>query len=151
MPPKPLWLCLLVGLLACGCDQEATYELTGTTDERIVGIRRVIEDHGPVPSPIDDAHLIELQFGDNMLGPADFRSYIWIKVSPQHADKWKSVLAGSPDDPPIYDSPPNEPSWWLTSDEFERLQKYDTFPMFRRNGWVVIDDDGNIFVRNYTM
>ena len=151
MPLKDLWLCLPLALLSSACDQEATYELTGTTDERAAGIRRVIEDNGTVPSPIDNAHLIELQFGDNVLGPADFRSYIWIKVSAKDVDKWKSVLPGSPYDPPIYDSPPSDPKWWLTRTEFERMKKYDTFSMFHRHGWIVVDDNGNIYARTYTM
>ena len=146
------WLWLALILLVSACNQETTRELTGTTAERIVAVTRLLQDYGTVPGLIDDAQLIELQFGDNMLGPADFRSYIWIKVSTDDVRKWKSALSGAlPSDPPIYDMPPSEPNWWLTKEHFQTLLKYDAFPMFQRHGWIVVDSKGNVYARTYTM
>lgn len=143
---------LLFLLLAVGCsEQDKVFELSGTTAERVAGVARVIERNTKLPSVIDDARLIELQFGDNTVGPADFRSYLWIKVSSNNIKKWKSVLKNPPHDTPIFDIPSSQPTWWLKQDEFEELGKFDTFEIFQRHGWIGIDSDGNIFARTYTM
>jgi hypothetical protein len=151
MSRKPFVLAVSFVLLTGECRHEISEgEISGTTAERVAAVKRVIESSAAVPSTIDDAHLFELQFGDGQLGPSDFRSYIWIKVSADNIAKWKSVLKTSPYDPPAYDTPPSEPKWWLTRDEFEQLTKFDTFAMFQRHGWIVVDGDGNIFARTYT-
>ena len=107
-------LFILATLCGCSGSQNQTHEITGTTAERVAGVTRVIESNAELPSDILDAHLIELQFGDGQLGPSDYRSFIWIKVSADQITKWKSALKTPPDDSPAYDAPPSKPKWWLS-------------------------------------
>jgi hypothetical protein len=141
---------IVVALSGCGGPQNQTHEITGTAAERVAGVSRVIKSNAEMPSNIVDAHLIELQFGDGRLGPSDFRSFVWIKVSPDDIPKWKSALKTPPDDSPTYDAPPTKPKWWLSQSTYKQLIKYDSHALFSRHGWVVVDDDGNIYALTYT-
>ena len=125
-------------------------EITGTAAERVAGVSRVIEAHAALPSEIIDAHLVEIRIGDGQLGPSDYRSFIWIKVSPDDIGKWKSVLSTPPADSPAYDAPPTKPAWWLPESDYIKLTKYDSLTLFNRHGWIAIDDEGNVYALTYT-
>ena len=143
---------LIVLAVLCGCSgpQNQTHEVAGTTAERVAGVTRVIESNAKLPSDILDARLIELQVGDGAFGPSDYRSFIWIKVSADEITKWKSALKTPPDETPTYDAPPSKPQWWLSEKSYDALIKYDCWSLFQRQGWIVIQDDGNIFALTYT-
>lgn len=141
---------LFVALSGCGSVRTQTHEVSGTTAERIAGVSRVIQSHADLPSKIADARLIELQIGDGQLGPSDFRSFVWIKVSPDDIAKWKSVLQAAPAHSPIYDSPATKPTWWIPQAQFIKQLKLDPHPIFNRHGWLTIDEDGNIYALTYT-
>ncbi len=147
---KFIFFLLLAVVSGCGGTQNQAHEITGTVAERIAGVSRVVESNTPLPSTIADAHLIELQFGDGQLGPADFRSFVWMKVSPDDVAKWKAGMKTPPIDSPNYDAPPSQPRWWLAESTFTQLTKYDSQAFFGRHGWVVIQDDGNIYALTYT-
>ena len=143
---------LIVLATVCGCSgpQDQTHELMGSTAERIAGVSRVIESNAVLPSDISDARLIEYQLGDGQLGPSDYRSFIWINVPADQITKWKSILKTPPDGSSAYDAPPSKPKWWIRKNSFDQLTKYDCHALFDRNGWIVIQDDGNIFALTYT-
>ncbi len=143
-------LLLLVSISGCGGARTQTHEITGTTADRVAAVSRVIQSHVDLPSTIADAHLIEIQIGNGQLGPSDFRSFVWIKVSPDDIANWKSVLQAAPIDSPTYKSPATAPPWWITQAQFAKSTTFDPHPLFNRNGWVTIDDDGNIFAFTYT-
>ena len=140
----------LAAVVGCGGPQTQTHEITGTVAERVAGVSRVIQSNATLLSTITDAHLVELQFGDGQLGPSDFRSFVWIKVSADDIPKWKVGLKSPPIDSPAYDSPPSKPGWWLPQSTFAQSTKYDSHAFFNRHGWVVIQDDGNIYALTYT-
>jgi len=142
---------VLISVIFLGCGpQNQTHEITGTAAERVEGVSRVIESNAALPSKITDAHLIELQFGDGQLGPADYRSFVWIKVSTDDVEAWKSALKSPPRQSPGYDTPPSKPTWWLVQTAYDEATKYDSHALFNRHGWIVIQDDGNIFALTYT-
>ena len=143
-------LLLLASLAGCGGVRTQTHEVTGTTAERVAGVSRVIQSHTDLPSAISDAHLVELQIGDGQLGPSDFRSFVWIKISPDDIAKWKSAVQATPVDLPSYESPETSRAWWITEAQFAKSTTFDPRPLFNRNGWVTIDDGGNIFAFTYT-
>lgn len=145
-------LILLALTVTAGCSgpQNQTHEIAGTTAERVAGVSRVIEANAELPSDIADARLIELQFGDGQLGPSDFQSFVWIKISPDDVATWKSSLKTPPSESPAFDTPPTQPKWWLSKASFDKLTKYDSRALFNRSGWVAIQDDGNIFALTYT-
>ena len=143
-------LIVLATFGGCSGPQNQTHEVMGTISERVAGVTRVIESNAQLPSKILDARLIEQQFGDGQLGPSDFRSFVWIKVPADQVVKWRSALKTPPEDTPVYDLPPSNADWWIDINLFAKLTKYDSHSLFSRNGWVVIQDDGNIFALTYT-
>ena len=149
---KTAFILVFISFVISGCSgpQNQTHEIAGTQAERVLGVSRVIESNATLPSEIADAHLIELQFGDGRLGPSDFRSFVWIKVSPDDIDKWKSILKSPPNQSVGYDQPPANPAWWVAEATFDKSTKYDSDALFNRHGWIVIEDDGNIFALTYT-
>ena len=143
-------LIVLAIVSGCGGPQNQTHEITGTTAERVAAVSRVIESSAELPSTIQDARLIELQLGDGYLGPSDFQSFIWIKILPDQVERWRSTLKSPPFDSPTYETPPTKPQWWLSDSSFIQLTKYDSRALLGRNGWIVIQEDGNIFAKTYT-
>ena len=152
MNHRLVFLSAIMTFVTAGCSGPTNeiHEVTGTAAERAAGVSRVIKSHAAVPSDITDAHLIEQQFGDGQLGPADYRSFVWIKVSPDDIAKWKSALKTPPTDSPAYDTPPTKPKWWLAESDYKKLTKYDSQALFDRHGWIAIEDNGNIYAHTYT-
>ena len=147
-------LVAFVALIASGCEpQDKTIEIPGTTAERVAGVTRLIESSTTLPSKIQDARLLETKTGDNRLGPADYKSFIRIKVAPEDVAKWKATLKANT--PPIYAAtyyaPPTPPKWWLSKKTFDQFSKFDSQSMFQRHGWIAVGDDGNIFAMTFTM
>jgi len=149
-----LWVILPCAL---GCTSQeliplSLHEISGTKSKRTAAIARLFPTVDPYTRLTDafkNARLIELKFGDGILGPADYCSYLWIEVPPEQVSQWKSILQPTTA-PLLYDAPPTKPSWWLTQTRFDLLPKYDPFPLFQRNGWIAVDDLGNIFARTCT-
>lgn len=150
-----LWvvLCALSGCSSPGRVRPSARELSGTKAERAAAIARLIPSTAPyaeLADAIEDARLIELKFGDGVLGPADYCSYLWIEIAPDRVGRWQSVLQPTTD-APSYDLPPTNPSWWLTRTDFDRIPKYEAFPLFMRDGWIAVADDrSHIFARACT-
>ena len=143
---------LFLLFVICGCSgpQNQTHEIEGTAAERASAVTRLIESNATLPSKITDAHLIDFQIGDGQLGPSDFRSFAWIKVSPTDVVKWKAALTTVPQNSLSYESPPTKQEWWLTQLSYNNETKFDARTLFDRPGWIIVQDDGNVYVYSYT-
>jgi hypothetical protein len=140
-----------VAVTISGCGpQNGTIEISGTTAERVAVVSRLFSSDTTPPSDLQDAHLIELQFGDGQLGPSDIQTFVWAKVAPSDVVKWQSVLKSPPSSAPAYDTPPSKPKWWLSKNTYDQLDKFDSRSIFPRQGWIAIDDDGNIYALTFT-
>jgi hypothetical protein len=148
---KTLVLLLLCSMAACSPKRpaESTREIGGTQAQRVAAVSQLVSKHAPLPSPLLDAHFVEQQTGDGQLGPSDFFAFYALTVAPADLAAWRSAL------PPItapktslnYASPKQPQSWWLTQEDFRRLEFYSPKSLTgRSNGWVGIAPDGRIFV-----
>jgi len=151
-------LALFAILLSTACSPkppaESAYETSGTTTERVATITLLISKVAPVPSPLTDAYLVEQQFGDNQLGPADFMSFYALAVASSDLSVWRSALPplDAADTPPKYAAPKISKTWWLTPGEFATAEFYSPRSLTgRNNGWVAITPKGKIFVYAFTM
>ena len=136
----------------CGCSgpQNQTQEVPSTAAERVANISRLIESSAKLPSDMIDARMKEVQLGDGQMGPSDNRWFVWIKVSAEDVEKWKSMLKTPPENPPEYDAPSTKPKWWISNISYNKLIKYDSHALFDRPGWIAIEDDGNIFALTFS-
>lgn len=65
----------LVTVIACkksSSPGKSTYEVNGSSAERIAAVSALITKHRAPPTAIVDAHFLEEQIGDGGLGPSDF-------------------------------------------------------------------------------
>lgn len=150
-------LTVLFGMMGCQPTshrsrkpKKTVSEVTGSTQERVAAVSRIIRSKTGELTGIADARLIEIRIGDGQLGPSDFQSYVWIKLSPDDCKTWTDSLKSPPDATPRYSAPPTNADWWLTSEAFVELKKYDSWSTFGRQGWIVVDEDGNVFAMTFT-
>ena len=126
-----------------------TSEVTGTKEERIAAVSRIVLWAGDTQLQIDDARLIEVKIGDGQLGPSDYQSFLWIKLSPDQVTAWTAELTPL-SKVPHYSVPPTKTDWWLTKEVFDEAVKYEARNRFGRSGWTVITKDGNVFAMTFT-
>ena len=155
-PMKTLALLLLLSLAACSPKRpaESSHEIGGTQAERVAAASPLISKRAPLPSAILDAHFVEEQTGDGRLGPSDFAAFYALTVAPADLAAWRSALPTieAQNTPPMYVTPKQPRSWWLTHDDFVGLTFYSPKSLTgRSNGWVGIAPDGRLFVHAFTM
>lgn len=142
-------------LSSIGCSKQVTQSrrsITGTKAERIAAVEKLLKksrQSDELPGPILDAQLEEIPIGDNNLGPADFQTFVWIKVEPEDVTAWENAL--TPRDQPIDPIAARPPKWW--KDDIDRdAVTFSPKPLFgRSNGWVLIQEDGQIFAFTFSM
>ena len=130
---------------------ESSREITGTQAERVASVSQLLSGTSALPSPLADAHFLERQIGDGEFGPSD---YVWfgvLTVAPADLAAWRSALQ-----PlaivPEYTTPKQRTPWWLSRNDFLRLEFYDPMSLTgRSNGWIGIAPDGRVFVHAFTM
>jgi hypothetical protein len=162
--PKCLWRCaqvfgvLWMGLLGA-CDSkpaaESYFEITGTQSERIAKVSQRLAAQAPLPGALLDAHFLEQQYGDGVMGPSDFTAYYALTVAPADLPAWQASLA--PLEPlnasPTYAAPKQPAPWWMTREEFSQLQFYSPKAYTgRSHGWLgIVPGSGKIFIYAFTM
>lgn len=149
-------LLLLLSLSACSQKGpvETSREITGTQAERVTAVSRLISKAGVLPSPVLDAHFVEEQRGDGQLGPSDFAAFYALTVAPAELAAWRAQLPAiqAMNTPPKYVAPKQPRAWWLTPDDFLKLEFYGPKSLTgRSNGWVGVAPDGKVFVYAFTM
>jgi hypothetical protein len=148
----------LFALMACDKSSETSapkrsvHEVTGTSAERVAGVSAIMVKHKAPPTAILDAHFLEEQTGDDVLGPADFQAFCFIEVAPQDVSQWMQVLTplGAT---PEYGAPAQPRDWWITRDTFASLQFYKPDILTGRiHGWIGFSQQtGRIYIFTYTM
>jgi len=154
---------LKVAITAClfvfaACDdrsrapKRSTYEVEGSSSERVSRVSAILEKHRSPPTAILDAHFVEERLGDGVLGPSDFRSFYLVQVMPQDVELWTKILT------PLvvaaeYDGPSQPRAWWITRDAYASLQFYQPDPLTGRiHGWIgASQQTGRIYVFTFTM
>jgi hypothetical protein len=115
--------------------------------------------HTPLPSPLLDAHFVEEQIGDGILGPSDFKSFYALTVAAADLPVWKTELAKvkvwnriSNDDEIKRAAPTKAQPWWVNPADVGKLEFYSPHSLTEEpNGWVGIAPDGRIFIYVFTM
>ncbi len=128
--------------------------MTGTQAERVAAVSKLLSKRGPLPGPLLDAHFVEEQTGDGVLGPSDFAAFYALTVAPADLAAWRAALPTieAQNTTPQYPTPKQPLSWWLTHDDFLKLTFYSPKSLTgRSNGWVGIAPDGRIFAYAFTM
>jgi hypothetical protein len=92
----------------------------GNSTERVAGVSAIVTKHKAPPTAILDAHFVEEQTGDGVLGPSDFRAFYFIEVAPQDVSQWAQVLTplGATAE---YGAPAQLRDWWIARDTFGSL------------------------------
>jgi hypothetical protein len=142
-------------LTACSrsrAPKTSVYESTGTSVQRVSDVSAIIAKHKAPPTAILDAHFVEEQIGDGVLGPSDFRTFYFIKVAPQDVSQWTQILAplGATAE---YDAPAQPRDWWIARDSFASLQFYKPSTLTGRSlGWIGVSQQaGRIYIFTFTM
>jgi hypothetical protein len=151
----------LFALMACSKSSESSEsnapkssvrEVTGISTERVAGVSAIMTKHKEPPTAILDAHFLEEQTGDGVLGPSDFRAFYVIEVAPQDISKWIQLLKplGATAE---YGAPAQPRDWWITRDTFASLQFYKPDLLTGRiYGWVGVSQQiGRIYIFTFTM
>jgi hypothetical protein len=149
-----LIVCLLA-LTACSknsAPRRSIHEVTGSSTERIAGVTAVITTHKVPPTAILDAHFVEEQTGDNVLGPSDFQAFYFLEVAPGDVSQWTQILTplGTAAE---YAAPAQPRDWWIARDSFASLQFYKPNILTGRiHGWIgVSQQTGRIYIFTFTM
>ena len=142
-------------LTACSrssAPKTSVYESTGTSVQRVSDVSAIIAKHKAPPTAILDAHFVEEQTGDGVLGPSDFRTFYFLAVAPQDVSQWTQILAplGATAE---YDVPAQPRDWWIARDSFASLQFYKPSTLTGRSlGWIgVSQQTGRIYIFTFTM
>jgi hypothetical protein len=143
---------VLIGTAGCSREVHQTRRsVSGAIDERIAAVEKLIRKSNKsdeLPGEILDARLHEIQFGDNRLGPADYHSYVWLQVKPEDVPAWENAM--TPTDAPLRTTSVRPPDWWKAGFE-PGVVRFSPHALFgRSNGWVVLQEDGQIFAFTYT-
>jgi len=147
-------VCLFV-LTACSkssAPKISVHEVTGSSAERVAGVSAIITKHKALPTAIIDAHFVEEQTGDGVLGPSDFRAFYFVEVAPQDVSQWTQIFTplGTAAE---YDAPAQLRDWWLSRDTFASLQFYKPDILTGRvHGWIGVSQQvGRIYIFTFTM
>lgn len=146
-------VCLFM-LIACSggnAPKTSVREVTGSRIERVAAVSAIITKYKAPPTAILDAHFVEEQIGDGVLGPSDFRAFYLINVAPKDVSHWTKVFAPL-GETAEYDAPA-QTNWWIARDTFGSLQFYKPDILTGRvNGWIgVSQQTGNIYIFTFTM
>jgi hypothetical protein len=132
--------------------KSSVHETTGSITERVAGVSTIITKNKVPPTIILDAHFVEEQTGDGVLGSSDFRAFYFIEVAPQDVSQWTQILTplGAAAD---YDAPAQPRDWWISRDTFASLQFYKPDILTGRvQGWIgVSPQTGRIYIFTFTM
>lgn len=144
-----------MALTACSrssAPKSSVREVTGTAVERVAGVTAIFAKHKAPPTAMADAHFLEEQIGDGVLGPSDYRAFYAIQVAPQDVTKWMSMLAPL-GEPAEYAQPAQSCAWWVSREEFTSLEFFKTENLTgRHHGWIgVSPQTGQIFIFTFTM
>lgn len=142
-------------LAACGKQVGSTRtQVSGTKAERVAAVERLLRKSAGqkgVPGQIVDAQLLEIQTGDNRLGPADYQTYLWMQVQPADIPLWEDVLTRRESAiAPLTSPAAAPPTWWkLKLDPGET--GFRPKPLLgRANGWIVLREDGQIYAYTFS-
>jgi hypothetical protein len=127
-------------------------EITGSRVERVASISAMLSKQKIPPTAIVDAHFVEEQVGDGVLGPSDFRTFYSLEVASQDVSRWVQTLTPL-EATATYGAPAQPRDWWIAHDTFGALQFYkpDTWTG-RANGWIgVSPQTGRIYIFTFTM
>lgn len=146
---------IITSFFAIGCDAKKTSnytiissEINGSQAERIKKIMRFVDKSGKLKANVKNAYLIEQKIGDDFLGPADFVTFIALDIDKSAIPTWQKLAPKSNNH--SYISPPKKVSWWVSPEEFKRLEFIDAFPIIYRNGWVGISNRGKVYIYGFT-
>lgn len=150
--------CFSFSLLICaafGCTSESTIKthvVPGGPEARVAAVERIIRRSASLPGVIRQAELIEEQTGDGVLGPSDFQTFMRIDINAADAGQWKAALKPAQESKDFV-SPRERVEWWLSEQEFRKLDLYEPKSLFgRTHGWAVFSaDQKTIYVTTFTM
>ena len=131
----------------------------GTQAERVAKITKQLSRAGKLPGQLLDAHFVEEQTGDGLLGPSDFKAFYALTVAPADLPAWRAVLSKSKtwnwfaNDEDIKRAAPKKTQpWWVNGADLGALEFYGPHSLTgSANGWVGIAPDGRIFIHVFTM
>lgn len=149
---------LLLAIIGCtpsdtpDTQNTSVYEISGSTQERVLKATALLSKHHPPPTPLVDAYWIEEQIGDGVLGPSDFRSFAVLAVRPEDIPQWVKLLTPLTEKL-LYNQPTNSYSWWVDQAHFTELQFFESGRLTgRANGWIgVSPQTGRIYIFTFTM
>jgi len=141
------------------CDSKRSHEVTGTQAERVAAVSKLLSKTALLPSSLLDAHFVEEQTGDGILGPSDFNAFCALTVAPADLPAWRVALSKvqtwnhfSNDEEIKRAAPKKAQPWWVKGADLSALEFYSPYSLSGRpNGWVGIAPDGRIFVYSFTM
>ena len=152
---------LMLGLLfIAGCNntdlakpaaKNSVYEVSGTVAERIATVTHLVFKDKKLPSLLLDAHFLEEQIGDGVLGPSDYRSFSCLKVAVQDLAQWLQLLTPLNEKVP-YITPNKSYAWWINQRDFAGLQFFEPNGLIGyAQGWIGIDQKtGSIYIFTFT-
>jgi hypothetical protein len=144
-------LTLIAVLSACGeiaTRPSATASKTMTEvgpgrADRVAALGRLLD--GRAPSMIIDGRLLQVQHGDGVLGPSDFRIFALINVGPENVVAWRSVGAAG-DVAALCDGHADQPTWWLTGSDCAGATRRDVAWFTANDGAMFVLSDGRVFI-----
>ena len=141
-------------IVACGSKPPpdiSYYEATGTQEKRIANITAMLTKYHTPPSALMDAQFVEEKIGDGDKGPADYHTFFMVQVAPENLQAWQTILKPL-DSTPEYAAPTQMHEWWVTKDDFAKLQFYAPDVLAgRTDGWIALDpQSGKIFIYTFT-
>lgn len=152
---KYVIITFLFALSACSQNnvpKSSVHEVTGSSKEQVDTVVAMIARHQAPPTAILDAHFVEEQAGDGVLGPSDYRAFYFVAVAPQDVSRWTEMLT------PLgeiakYDAPAQLRDWWVSRDGFSSLRFYKPDILTGRiHGWIgVSQQTGHIYIFTFTM
>jgi hypothetical protein len=142
----------IAGCIQTSALKSSTYEVTGSSTERVDGVLAIITKHQTPPTVLLDAHFVEEQAGDDALGPSDFRAFYFIRVAPQDIARWMQIFQplGATAE---YNAPAQPRDWWISRDTFTSLRFYQPDVLTGKvHGWIgVSQQTGHIYIFSFTM
>jgi len=140
--------------LLSSCTESPYFELTGTRQERITQVVKHFnlpaDKKSALISSMLDAHLFEERKGSgDGFGPADYCRYFALSVQPQTMNTWRSVLASTPIlqlENRHYPAPAQPTAWWLSESNYHKLTMYEANALTGLNGWVGVENSGQIYI-----
>jgi hypothetical protein len=147
---------VLTCVFIIGCDTKKSSgnypiissEIEGSQSERIEKIMRFVDKSGKLKPNVKNAYLIEQKIGDDFLGSADYVTFIALDIDKSAIPNWRKLAPKS--NQHSYISPPQKVSWWVSQEEFKRLEFIDAFPIISRQGWVGISNQGKVYIYGFT-